>query len=112
MPETWQWVTRLLNNRHIDYSRDNSLDSPWSREHRIPKPWAYELHTLCAHFNVLPRPGGILDQEFFELAMMQAAANIPVLYDMDLTELTEQDLRPLRDQAVEYAQKLQRTLFP
>jgi hypothetical protein len=44
--------------------------------------------------------------------MMQAAANIPVLYDMDLTELTEQDLRPLRDQAVEYAQKLQRTLFP
>lgn len=44
--------------------------------------------------------------------MMQAAGNIVALYDMDLAELTEQNLRGARDLAVAYAQRLQRILWP
>lgn len=44
--------------------------------------------------------------------MMQAAATITVLYDMDLAELTERNLRAARDLAVRYAQRLQEILWP
>lgn len=78
----------------------------------VPQPWALELHLLCERFKTLPRAGGIMDQELFELYMMQRAATILAIYDMSLAELTEQDLRGMYEQAVETAQRLQRIIFP
>lgn len=71
-----------------------------------------ELYRLYDSFKVLPRAGGLLDQELHELSMIQALSTVVALYDMSLSDLFEQGLLDERDQAIDYATRLQTILWP
>ena len=36
--------------------------------------YAVELYALCKEFHVLPRPGGLLDQDYYEVQLLSRVA--------------------------------------
>lgn len=56
-------------------------------------PWALELYFFCKNYNALPRAGGILDQDSFELMAMDRAAYAYHLYKKDMKHYTADDQR-------------------
>lgn len=77
----------------------------------MPVPWALELLHLCKRYSAMPRAGGVLDQEPFELCAMHAAERVQQVYNMSLIELVQSDLLQLRDRAEALATELQRRLW-
>lgn len=59
----------------------------------IPEPWHIALVRFCDGYSKMPRDGGILEQNLWELQVMVICRYLSKAIDMSLTELHEQGLR-------------------
>jgi hypothetical protein len=49
--------------------------------------WAIALYERCERYKILPSPGGAYDQDEYLIAMMEQAAGVSALFDIDAQRL-------------------------
>ena len=59
----------------------------------FPEHWALELYQRCRQFSVLPNAGGAYDQDEYLMAMMNQAAGVSALFDLNGVSLVTNNRR-------------------